>query len=239
MAQVDVEMPKMGESITEGTVIAWHKQPGDEVEQDEILLEIGTDKVDTEVPSPKGGVLTETLVEEGDTVEVGTIIATLDTETEAAEVDASDEPPAEAPVEEEAAGAETGASTTVAEKEDEETAPKTGSEEAPSPAPSGDEVEVVMPKMGESITEGTVVAWYKDIGEEVVIDEILLEIGTDKVDTEVPSPAEGVLTEKLVDEGETVEVGTVVALLASERSRGGGAPRVRRARRDAEPPLGR
>jgi len=77
MAQVDVEMPKMGESITEGTVIEWHKEPGDRVEQDEILLEIGTDKVDTEVPSPTAGILTEMLVEAGDTVEVGTVIAPL------------------------------------------------------------------------------------------------------------------------------------------------------------------
>ncbi len=160
MAQVDVEMPKMGESITEGTVIAWHKQPGDEVEQDEILLEIGTDKVDTEVPSPKGGVLTETLVEEGDTVEVGTIIATLDTDTAAAEVDADDAPPAEAPAEDEAAADEAADDASDADAEDDAEAapPETDSEEAASPAPSGDEVEVVMPKMGESITEGTVVA---------------------------------------------------------------------------------
>ncbi len=221
MAQVDVEMPKMGESITEGTVIAWHKQPGDEVEQDEILLEIGTDKVDTEVPSPQGGVLTETLVEEGDTVEVGTIIARVETDAEAAEVDADDEPPAEEPAEEEPEEAETKVddSDAAAEDEDQEAA-EPEPEEATSPAPSGDEVEVVMPKMGESITEGTVIAWHKDIGEEVAIDETLLEIGTDKVDTEVPSPAEGVLTEKLVEEGETVEVGTVVALLASEAEAG-------------------
>jgi len=205
-------MPKMGESITEGTVIAWHKQPGDEVEQDEILLEIGTDKVDTEVPSPEGGVLTETLVEEGDTVEVGTIIARVETEAEAGEVDPGDTPPAEEPAETESTEEEVDSSEADAEREaspDDE-----ASDDAP--APSGDEVEVVMPKMGESITEGTIIAWHKDLGDEVAIDETLLEIGTDKVDTEVPSPAAGVLTEKLVEEGETVEVGTVVALLASE-----------------------
>jgi len=206
MAQVDVEMPKMGESITEGTVIEWHKQPGDRVEQDEILLEIGTDKVDTEVPSPKAGVLTETLVEEGDTVEVGTIIARLETEAEEAEVV---KPSGESPDEDEAA-----TESESAEPEPEEQPEPTPTE--PAPEPSGEEVEVVMPKMGESITEGTVIAWYKDIGDEVAVDETLLEIGTDKVDTEVPSPAAGVLTEKLVDEGETVEVGTVIALLASE-----------------------
>ncbi len=211
MAEVDVEMPKMGESITEGTVVAWYKEPGDEVEQDEILLEIGTDKVDTEVPSPEAGVLTEVLVEEGDTVEVGTVIARVETEAEEAEVEPSTEPPVEETAEPE-------------ETEETAAAPSVDGEE-PEPQPSEasvseEEVEVVMPKMGESITEGTVVAWYKDIGDEVAIDEALLEIGTDKVDTEVPSPAEGVLTEKRVDEGETVEVGTVVAILASEAETG-------------------
>ena len=213
MSQVNVEMPKMGESITEGTVIAWHKQPGDRVKQDEILLEIGTDKVDTEVPSPQEGVLTEALVEEGDTVEVGTVIARLETEAEGAEAVSPEESPPE------------DTEAPEAEEPDESTAPPSADSKEPEPAaaetsesrqPSGDEVEVVMPKMGESITEGTVIAWYKDIGDEVAIDETLLEIGTDKVDTEVPSPAEGVLTEKRVEEGETVEVGAVVAILASE-----------------------
>jgi pyruvate dehydrogenase E2 component (dihydrolipoamide acetyltransferase) len=214
MAEVDVEMPKMGESITEGTVIAWHKQPGDRVDQDEILLEIGTDKVDTEVPSPQGGVLTETLVDEGDTVEVGTIIARVETEAEEAEVTPSDESP---DVDEEAASEFAPPET---DGEDESAPEPEPSEPEEAPAPSGEEVEVVMPKMGESITEGTVIAWYKDIGDEVAVDEILLEIGTDKVDTEVPSPAEGVLAEKLVEEGETVEVGTVIAMLASEAEAG-------------------
>ncbi len=215
MAQVDVEMPKMGESITEGTVIAWHKDPGDAVEQDEILLEIGTDKVDTEVPSPTAGILTEMLVEEGDTVEVGTVIARVETEEQEAEVqDPSETPPAEAE-ETEAPDPETAEAAEAGEPA--EPADSGGAEAQPS---SGEEVEVVMPKMGESITEGTVIAWYKDIGDEVAVDETLLEIGTDKVDTEVPSPAAGVLTERLVEEGETVEVGTVVALLASEAEAG-------------------
>jgi 2-oxoglutarate dehydrogenase E2 component (dihydrolipoamide succinyltransferase) len=229
MAHVDVEMPKMGESITEGTVIAWHKQPGDRVDQDEILLEIGTDKVDTEVPSPEGGVLTETLVAEGDTVEVGTIIARVETEPEAAEAAPSDEPPA--------ADAETEATATAPSKpsapdaDDTDTATaEPDAPAAPEPNTGGDEVEVVMPKMGESITEGTVIAWYKDLGDRVEVDETLLEIGTDKVDTEVPSPAEGILTERRVDEGETVEVGTVIAVLAAEAQDGAPAPEP-----DAEP----
>ena len=210
MAQVDVEMPKMGESITEGTVIAWHKDPGDEVEQDEILLEIGTDKVDTEVPSPAGGVLTEQLVAEGDTVEVGTIIARVETEAEEAVVDESPDAPADDTADDSADEADASS----------EPAPASGDTGGGGGAAAGEEVEVVMPKMGESITEGTVIAWYKEVGDAVEVDETLLEIGTDKVDTEVPSPAEGVLKERLVEEGETVEVGTVIALLAAEAEEG-------------------
>lgn len=206
MPQVDVEMPKMGESITEGTVIEWYKGPGDDVEQDEILLEIGTDKVDTEVPSPTAGILTEILVEEGDTVEVGTIIARVETEAEDVDVDASSPSPATEDEDAEPASSDTKSAEAPAESD--------GTVEG------SEEVEVVMPKMGESITEGTVLTWHKEIGENVAIDETLLEIGTDKVDTEVPSPAEGVLTEKRVDEGETVEVGTVIAILTAEAAAG-------------------
>ena len=212
MAQVDVEMPKMGESITEGTVIEWHKQPGDRVEQDEILLEIGTDKVDTEVPSPTAGVLTEHLVEAGDTVEVGTVIARVETEAEEAVVseDAGDAPsPDPEPTADPSDDAPAPTEADAAEADDAEP------DDAPSES-SGEGVEVVMPKMGESITEGTVIAWHKDIGDKVEVDETILEIGTDKVDTEVPSPAAGVLAEKLVEEGETVEVGTVIARLTSD-----------------------
>ena len=228
MAKVDVEMPKMGESITEGTVIVWHKAPGDAVEMDETLLEIGTDKVDTEVPSPAAGTLAEQLVEEGDTVEVGTIIARLETEAEEAaaadEGDGGDTPGAEEeataeedvePSEEEPVEAQGEAPS--AERE----APAEQAQENDSPAASeqtggGEETDVVMPKMGESITEGTIIAWYKEPGDHVDLDETLVEIGTDKVDTEVPSPAEGYLKERLVEEGDTVEVGTKIAVLTSE-----------------------
>ncbi|SHK36712.1 2-oxoglutarate dehydrogenase, E2 component, dihydrolipoamide succinyltransferase [Rhodothermus profundi] len=196
MARVEVVMPKMGESITEGTVVAWLKQPGERVEADEPLLEIGTDKVDTEVPSPASGVLQEILVPEGETVAVGTVLAVIETEAEAAPEAAPTTPAPEAAAAEapEAPPAQT----------------------TPSPeAGEGEIVEVVMPKMGESITEGTVVAWLKQPGERVEADEPLLEIGTDKVDTEVPSPASGVLQEILVPEGETVAVGTVLARIAT------------------------
>ncbi|HYE57236.1 MAG TPA: biotin/lipoyl-containing protein, partial [Rhodothermales bacterium] len=225
MALVDVTMPKMGESITEGTVIAWHKKPGDAVELDETLLEIGTDKVDTEVPSPTAGRVAEILVEEGATVEVGTLIARVETDVNAS-VGGSASP---------ASGDGAAVAPPATPSQPYEPAPALPLEpqpqsaglvaavapEAPvsapassAPAAGGQRVDVVMPKMGESITEGTVIAWLKKPGDAVELDETLLEIGTDKVDTEVPSPAAGTLVEILVGEGETVEVGAKIAVLA-------------------------
>lgn len=207
MAKVEITMPKMGESITEGTVLEWHKQPGDAIEVDEILLEIGTDKVDTEVPSPAGGVLAEILVPEGETVEVGTVIAMVETDAAAAGDGAATAPPA--------ADAEPAPAAPAPEPEP---TPAADPEPAPAAAPaaSGDLTDVVMPKMGESIMEGTILTWHKQPGDEIELDETLLEIATDKVDTEVPSPAGGVLAEILVEEGATVEVGTVIARIGSE-----------------------
>jgi 2-oxoglutarate dehydrogenase E2 component (dihydrolipoamide succinyltransferase) len=223
MAKVDVTMPKMGESITEGTVIVWHKQPGDPIEQDETLLEIGTDKVDTDVPSPEAGVLHEILVEEGETVEVGTVIATIETEAEEEEaVEPADEGPSEEdePEQAETEAEESDSEGSEAEAAEEDAEAKTEPEPEPElkavEADDSEDVEIVMPKMGESITEGMVIAWHKEPGDHVDLDETLLEIGTDKVDTEVPSPAEGVLKEILVEEGETVEVGTVIAIVGAE-----------------------
>lgn len=207
MAKVDVIMPKMGESITEGTVIVWHKQPGDTVEMDETILEIGTDKVDTEVPSPAAGVLTSILVAEGDTVDVGTLIATIETDVDAAVVESG------------APASDAGASTEGPEPAPVEDAPATAPAAAPAPAPTpaanASTVDVVMPKMGESIMEGTILTWHKQPGDAVEMDETLLEIATDKVDTEVPSPAEGILHSIEIAEGETVEVGTVIAKIAT------------------------
>ena len=190
MAKVEVRMPKMGESITEGSVIVWHKQVGDPVELDEVLLEIGTDKVDTDVPAPAGGIVTEILTKEGETVPVGHVIAMIATEGEDS----------------------TGATQDAAASESAEDPKSSGPE--PSIGLAAD-ISVVMPKMGESITEGTVIAWHKQVGDPVELDETLLEIGTDKVDTDVPAPATGILREILVPEGETVEVGTTIALIGA------------------------
>ncbi len=218
MARVEVEMPQMGESVMEGTVIEWTKQVGDEVEEDETLLEIATDKVDTEVPSPQSGTLIEILAEEGDTIEVGQVIAVIETDQDAA-ADAAAEPQ-ETP-EEEPEEAPEPASAEESEKEEE-----TEKEKEPAPAAAdgeGERVEVKMPKMGESVMEGTVIGWSKQVGDEVEEDETLLEISTDKVDTEVPSPQSGTLVEILVEEGDTIEVGQTIAVIATGKAASAGA----------------
>ena len=203
--KVDVVMPKMGESIQEGKILRWLKKPGDNVERDEIILEISTDKVDTEVPSPTAGILTALLAQENDTVEVGKVIAQLETESSAAIVHSTPAPVIEKPI------------VTEPLKIDEKPIVEIS---VPSPSiislnNSGNITEVVMPKMGESIQEGKVLRWLKKPGDTIERDEILLEISTDKVDTEVPSPVAGTLSELKAQEGDTVEVGTVIALISS------------------------
>jgi 2-oxoglutarate dehydrogenase E2 component (dihydrolipoamide succinyltransferase) len=205
MARVEVEMPQMGESVMEGTVIEWTKNVGDEVEEDETLLEIATDKVDTEVPSPQAGTLIEILAEEGDTIEVGQPIAVIETDAEAA-----------------ATATSGGAGAAEAEQEEPE-AETQETVEQPAAEEEGERIEVQMPKMGESVMEGTVIEWAKAVGDEVEEDETLLEISTDKVDSEVPSPEAGTLVEILVDEGETIEVGQTIAIIATGKAASGAA----------------
>lgn len=204
---VEVVMPQMGESITEGTVSKWLKAVGDKIEKDEAILEISTDKVDAEVPSPSAGTLLEIRHQEGETVEVGTVLATIGAESETAAVVSSPEPKTSVP--EPAAAEEVPAPAIIAEAV---ATPQNTPEPA---AASGDAVEVVMPQMGESITEGTVSKWLKAVGDPIDKDEALLEISTDKVDAEVPSPAAGKLLSINVQEGQTVEVGSVLALVGA------------------------
>lgn len=212
MAKVEVEMPQMGESVMEGTVIEWKKKVGEKVEVDETLLEIATDKVDTEIPSPEAGVLVEILVKEDETVEVGQAIAVIDTEAEPSDVE--EEPSGEAETEEKEPSEE----KEEAEEEPKEPEEAEAKEEPSGEADEGERFEVEMPQMGESVMEGTVIEWAKKVGDKVEVDETLLEIATDKVDTEVPSPEAGTLVEILVEEGETVEVGQTIAIIATGKA---------------------
>jgi len=210
MAKVEVVMPQMGESVMEGTVIEWTKQVGDTVEVDETLLEVATDKVDTEVPSPEAGVLVEILAEEGDVIEVGKAIAIIETDADAAgdvSSEGSEEAKAEEPAQEE----------TEEEPQQEESAPAaSGSDD------EGERIEVQMPQMGESVVEATVIGWSKQVGDTVEEDETLLEISTDKVDSEVPSPAAGTLVEILAEENDTIEVGQTIAVIATGKAAASG-----------------
>jgi len=198
---MDIIMPKMGESVSEGTIIKWHKKIGDMVKRDEIIFEISTDKVDTEIPSPLAGILTEIVVKEGETVEVGTTVAVIRPNGETTVSETAEETVSE-PI------------PTQSEKNINDASGKNISQ--PSIETQGGIVEIAMPKMGESVMEGTIIKWYKKVGEHVNKDEVLFEISTDKVDTEIPSSEEGILTEILVAEQQTVEVGTVVARLSSK-----------------------
>ena len=198
---MDIIMPKMGESVSEGTIIKWHKKIGDMVKRDEIIFEISTDKVDTEIPSPLAGILTEIVVKEGETVEVGTTVAVIQPNGETTVSETAEETVSE-PI------------PTQSEININDASGKNISQ--PSVENQGGIVEITMPKMGESVMEGTIIKWYKKVGEHVNKDEVLFEISTDKVDTEIPSSEEGILTEILVAEQQTVEVGTVVARLSSK-----------------------
>ena len=165
---VEVVMPAMGDSVSEGTVLEWHKAEGDSVSADETLVEISTDKVDAEVPAPVDGTVVKVYAAEGDTIHVGAVLA--------------------------------------------EIAPTNGTGPAAPAEPEAAEqvVDIVMPAMGESVAEGVVLEWAKQVGDAIEADETIVEISTDKVDAEVPAPASGIVTEILAAAGETVTVGQVI-----------------------------
>ena len=194
-----VVMPELGESVTEGTITQWLKAVGDTVSVDEPLLEVSTDKVDTEVPSPVAGVLLEIRAEEDDTIEVGDVIAIIG---DAGEAPATTPAAPAAPAEPEPAPAAAAPAAPAA---------------SAAPATSG-AVDVVMPELGESVTEGTITQWLKSVGDTVTVDEALLEVSTDKVDTEVPSPVAGTIVEILFEEDDTVEVGDVIARIGDKNA---------------------
>ena len=196
----DVEMPELGESVTEGTITQWLKSVGDTVEVDEPLLEVSTDKVDTEIPSPVAGTLVEILADEDDTIEVGEIIARIgDENATASSSEAKPEPQEE-------------------KKEEPKAEEKEEAKADSSNGGSGDAADVEMPELGESVTEGTITQWLKSVGDTVEVDEPLLEVSTDKVDTEIPSPVAGTLVEILADEDDTIEVGEIIARIGDENA---------------------
>src|SRR3954454_2482417 len=168
---VEVVMPAMGDSVSEGTVLEWRKQEGDQVSEDETLVEISTDKVDADVPAPASGTVVKVHAAEGDTVNVGAVLAEI-----------APGAPGEQPGESEA---------------------------------QGEAVEITMPAMGESVSEGVILEWAKQPGDAIAADETIVEISTDKVDAEVPAPASGVMEEILAQPGDTVAVGQVIARMTS------------------------
>ncbi|MDJ0461404.1 2-oxoglutarate dehydrogenase, E2 component, dihydrolipoamide succinyltransferase [Streptomyces sp. H27-C3] len=208
---VSVTLPALGESVTEGTVTRWLKAEGEHVEVDEPLLEVSTDKVDTEIPAPVSGILASIKVAEDETVEVGAELALIDDGSGAPAAEAESAPAAaEAPAAEPEAPA--------AQPEAAPAAEAPAQAEAPAEAPSGGAsgTDVTLPALGESVTEGTVTRWLKEVGDEVAEDEPLLEVSTDKVDTEIPSPVAGTLLEILVAEDESAEVGAKLAVIGAK-----------------------
>ncbi|KGN38899.1 dihydrolipoamide acetyltransferase [Knoellia aerolata DSM 18566] len=262
-------MPALGESVTEGTVTRWLKNVGDQVEVDEPLLEVSTDKVDTEIPSPVAGTLQEILAEEDETVAVGADLAVIGDgaapsggDTAPAEESASasaDDTADAAPAAEDNTG-QTGDGDAVDSPSDQDAVTQAGDEggqepaephtdeaqDAPAdsaPAPSsgdsggggGGGTTVTMPALGESVTEGTITRWLKAEGDEVAVDEPLLEVSTDKVDTEIPSPVAGTLSKILVQEDETVPVGADLAVVGGSGSADSGSDEGAQASQPAEP----
>src|SRR6201994_762348 len=211
---VQVVMPAMGDSVAEGTVLEWHKQEGDAVSADETIVEISTDKVDAEVPAPVAGTVTRIHAAEGDTVAVGALLAEISTNGDAAAAAPNGSIAAETttPVSGESPPATAGEAVAGAATEAEGVA---ATQQA-----SGQTVDIITPTGGESVTEGTILEWSVKVGDAVKDGDTVVEISTDKVDMELPAPADGTITEILAEEGETVTVGQVVARM----SVGGGAP---------------
>jgi len=231
----EVTLPALGESVTEGTVTRWLKAVGDSVAVDEPLLEVSTDKVDTEIPSPIAGTLLEIKAEEDDTVEVGAALAVIGEEGESAgDASGSAEPEAQ-PVDDEESEKKAEQEEEIAEDtgdlppgdetpEADKPAAAGGSDSGTSGGSSGSSgsggggsaTPVTLPALGESVTEGTVTRWLKSVGDDVAVDEPLLEVSTDKVDTEIPSPVAGTLLEIKAEEDETVEVGAELAIIGDQ-----------------------
>src|SRR4051794_12162421 len=196
---VEVSLPAMGESVTEGTVLEWLKSEGDHVDADDPLVEVSTDKVDAEVPSPASGTIVKILAHEGDTVAVGAVLC---------EISAGNGSP-------NGSNGSGGAGATA-----------TAEPEAPEEAKV---IDVAIPAMGESVTEGIILEWLKQPGDAIERDEGIVEVSTDKVDAELPAPESGVLVEALAEVGDTVTVGQVVARMRVGAGNGSAAAPAARA----------
>jgi 2-oxoglutarate dehydrogenase E2 component (dihydrolipoamide succinyltransferase) len=203
-------MPQLGESVTEGTVTRWLKNIGDTVAADEPLLEVSTDKVDTEIPAPVSGVLTEIIAGEDAVVLVGGALGVI---AESASANTPAATPAPAPAVAAAEPVDVPESVSVPEP-----VAAAASAATPTPASNGASIPVLLPALGESVTEGTVTRWLKAVGDSVAADEAILEVSTDKVDTEIPSPVAGVLLEITVPEDGVALVGGQLGLISSSAS---------------------
>lgn len=219
----EVRVPALGESVTEATVATWFKKPGDSVAVDEMLCELETDKVTVEVPSPAAGVLAEIVAAEGTTVGPNGLLAQIGeagAETAPAPAAASAAPAAEPPADPQPAAKPGKAAAAAAQP-----APPAAAQPAAQPAASGasgsgKSVDVMVPSLGESVTEATVATWFKKAGDSVTQDEMLCELETDKVSVEVPAPASGILAEILAEEGATVDAKAKLAII-TEGAAGG------------------
>src|SRR4051794_38694981 len=215
-ATVEIQMPAMGESVTEGTVLEWHVSEGDQVSEGDTVVEVSTDKVDAEVPAPADGVITRILAQPDDEVKVGQALAELAPGENGA-----------APQSPQAGAARDPAAKSDGAAEAEQTG--SGSSEAP-PATTDDSsvsagettsegnLQVVMPEMGESVTEGTVLEWHVGEGDEIAEGDTIVEVSTDKVDAEVPAPATGIVAKLLVAVDEDVAVGAALAEITTAAS---------------------
>ncbi|MGH2864309.1 MAG: biotin/lipoyl-containing protein, partial [Solirubrobacteraceae bacterium] len=206
---IDVVTPAAGESVTEGTILEWRVEVGDPIKLDDTIVEISTDKVDVELPSPGSGFVSEILVQEGETVTVGQVIARISVNG-SAPPRASDPAP-EGEREEHPAAAQPAAQASRApdalEPAERDASPRSNGSAART-------VDVLTPAAGESVTEGTILEWRVKLGDAIKLDETIVEISTDKVDLELPSPATGTVSEILVAEGDTVTVGQLIARIS-------------------------
>ena len=215
----NVVMPQLGESVTEGTVTRWLKNVGDSIKVDEAIVEVSTDKVDTEIPSPVAGVLLEIKAAQDAVIPVGGVMAIIG---ESGSV-APSAPAVSAPVVQTPPPAPK--PEPVIEKPVVQTpAPTPVAQPVAAPAASGSTVNVLLPQLGESVTEGTITRWLKNVGDKVSIDEAIVEISTDKVDTEIPSPSAGVISEIRVAQDQVALVGAILAVISTSASAAVSAP---------------